>query len=131
MSQDRQGNVLGTPTVAQFILHSVAKTVRGKALVCDGFAEELHQRGRCSIIAPWLCEVRKDRVAILFSVSVLLQQLQRSGAHWDYPFGAFCFEPADAVWTQVDTGLLQVDILNLEPRDLCKKHQVNRHDVGV
>ena len=94
--------------------------MRGQALVSDGFAEELHQRGRCSIIATWLCKVSEDRVAIVFSLTVLLQQLECPRAQWDYPFGAFCFEPADTVWTQVGTGLLQVDILDLEPRDFRK-----------
>ena len=97
MSEDSHRDCLWTTRISEFVLHSVAKAVRGQALVSDGFAEEFHQCGRCSIIATWLCEVSEDRVAILFSLTVLLQQLKRSGAQWDYPFGAFCFEPADTV----------------------------------
>ena len=108
MSKDSHRYCLGTACIAQFVLHTVPKTVRGQALVRDGFSKEFHHGRRCSIIATWFCEAREDGIAILFSLSVLLQQLKRPGAQWYHPFGAFGFEPADAVWTQVDTALLQV-----------------------
>ena len=99
MSKDSHRDCLWAATVAQFVLHTVPKTVRGQALVRDGFSKEFHHGRRCSIIPTSLRKAREDGVAIFFSLSVLLQQLERPGTQWNCAFGAFGFEPADAVWT--------------------------------